>query len=539
MGAKLEETKGSLEAKKKEILASYAQMDEAKKILGEPGQGVSNEEFIKQQESSIDKDKLAQARKALLDGRGDDKPRTYGSMKQQFRFDNASKIIEKADALEKFKGASADVSNKSSEWQGLEKTRVQQAKDFGWAKNDEATANAKVEQASLKALELSKKTMPYDRSGGDAAAGYYATEKQKAASRAQALGADNLQPSALQKQARDRTYGKEQITTGDGIRTYESAANTQFGEGSNAAFEDLVSKNVLPSLEKFGKIYEQISEGGGAKGQFERMKGSMLGMTTPAPGAPTTAPGAPTTAPGAQTEIAKGVADGVKRTQVLTALSALGYNQRSTQMSTAGGGITVDETTALKNKHGYVAGDGFKSDEKRQAYNDELKALKKQKADSAPQVGTLQQAPPKSQSEQTLKNPQEQKPPQQENTSQLISSILTSVQQIAADLLNKKQSDDYGNSVMGSEGKLTGGQQAGVGGGGPQGNGAVSVNNSVSFSVSSTAGEDSDKSMAVAEQIKAGMSAFLSSPEFISKVTSIANQAAKVKTPPKQIPVTN
>lgn len=499
MGAKLEETKGSLEAKKKEILASYAQMDEAKKILGEPGQGVSNEEFIKQQESSIDKDKLAQARKAILDGRGDDKPRTYDSMKQQFRFDNASKIIEKADALEKFKGASADVSNKSSEWQGLEKTRVQQAKDFGWAKNDEATANAKVEQASLKALELSKKTMPYDRGGGDAAAGYYATEKQKAASRAQALGADNLQPSALQKQARDRTFGKEQITTGDGIRTYESAANTQFGEGSNAAFEDLVSKNVLPSLEKFGKIYEQISEGGGAKGQFERMKGNMLGVTTPAPGATTTAPGA-------QTEIAKGVADGIKRSQA---------------MSTAGGGITVDENAALKNKYGYVTGEGFKTDEKRQAYNDELKALKKQKADSAPQVGALQQAPPKSQSDQTLKNPQEQKPPQQENVNQLISSILDTVKGIA---------NEFNKEKVSGEGSTNGSPA-------PQGQtGGISVNTPVTFGVNLTAGQGSDTGVAVAEQIKSGLVQFLSSTEFIQKVTSIANEAAGVKTPPKQLP---
>ena len=468
INSKLEETKGNLETKKKEILASYAKMDEAKKVLGEPGQGVSNEEFIKQQESSIDKSKVEEARKIVGNGR---QPSSITG--EDPRFYNASKLIEKADALEKFKGASADVSSKGAEWQGLEKSRVQQSKDLGFARNDEAAANAKVEQASLKAAELSKKTMPYDRSGGDAAAGYYATEKQKAASRAQALGADNLQPSELQKQARNRTSGRETILSpySGQQNTYENVANTQFGKGSNAAFEDLVSKNVLPSFKGFEKIYEQISQGGGAKGEFERMKGSMLGVTA----------SSSASLGGPQSEIAKGVVDGIKQSQV--------------------------KGTANQ-------------------------PMMKQQGIGAPpqQENKNQQAP---------KNAQEQGSPQQENTSQLISSILTSVQQIAADLVNKKQSDDYGNSVMGSEGKLTGGQQAGVGGGGSQGNGAVSVNNSVSFSVSSTAGEDSDKSMAVAEQIKAGMSAFLSSPEFISKVTSIANQAAKVKTPPKQIPVTN
>ena len=514
INSKLEETKGNLETKKKEILESYRKMDEAKRILGEPGQGVSNEEFIKQQESSINKSELDAARYTVgnyakgqelsgmdqftttLSGLGDailagsaglgelatlgqidfgsksrmdsadKKFNAVDGIKSKEEYDKALALLQKSAAISDLKTSSGEVSSKSAEWQGLEKSRVQQAKDFGWAKNDEAAANAKVEQASLKAAELSQKVMPYDRSGGDAAAGYYATEKQKAASRAQALGADNLQPSALQKQARDRTSGKEKITTGDGIKTYESAANTQFGEGSNAAFEDLVSKNVLPTLEKFGKIYEQISEGGGAKGQFERMKGSMLGMTTPAPGAPTTAPGA-------QTEIAKGVADGVKRTQVLDKLSALGYNQ---------------------------------------------------KADSVPQVGTLQQAPPKSQSEQTLKNPQEQKPPQQENVNQLISSILDTVKGIA---------NEFNKEKVSGEGSTNGSPA-------PQGQtGGISVNTPVTFGVNLTAGQGSDAGVAVAEQIKSGLVQFLSSAEFIQKVTSIANQAAKVKTPPKQIPVTN
>ena len=547
INSKLEETKGNLETKKKEILESYRKMDEAKRILGEPGQGVSNEEFIKQQESSINKSELDAARYTVgnyakgqelsgmdqftttLSGLGDailagsaglgelatlgqidfgsksrmdsadKKFNAVDGIKSKEEYDKALALLQKSAAISDLKTSSGEVSSKSAEWQGLEKSRVQQAKDFGWAKNDEAAANAKVEQASLKAAELSQKVMPYDRSGGDAAAGYYATEKQKAASRAQALGADNLQPSALQKQARDRTSGKEKITTGDGIKTYESAANTQFGEGSNAAFEDLVSKNVLPTLEKFGKIYEQISEGGGAKGQFERMKGSMLGVTTPAPGAPTTAPGA-------QTEIAKGVADGVKRSQA---------------MSTAGGGITVDENAALKNKYGYVTGEGFKTDEKRQAYNDELKALKKQKADSAPQVGALQQAPPKSQSDQTLKNPQEQKPPQQENVNQLISSILDTVKGIA---------NEFNKEKVSGEGSTNGSPA-------PQGQtGGISVNTPVTFGVNLTAGQGSDTGVAVAEQIKSGLVQFLSSAEFIQKVTSIANEAAGVKTPPKQLP---
>jgi len=60
----------------------------------------------------------------------------------------------------------------------------------------------------------------------------------------------------------------------------------------------------------------------------------------------------------------------------------------------------------------------------------------------------------------------------------------------------------------------------------------VNVSTPVSLTVNTSAAQGTDAATAIAEQIKTGLSSFLSSPEFIGKVTSIANQAAGKVTPP-------
>jgi hypothetical protein len=121
----------------------------------------------------------------------------------------------------------------------------------------------------------------------------------------------------------------------------------------------------------------------------------------------------------------------------------------------------------------------------------------------------------------------EKKSPEQDSSQQVLNSILTSVNQIAQSVNPQQQGSE--RSQPSSSAPVQG--SASVGGGG-----GVNVSTPVSLTVNSSAGQGVDTATAVAEQIKLGLSSFLSSPEFIGKVTSIANTAAKVKSPPKQTP---
>jgi TP901 family phage tail tape measure protein len=119
------------------------------------------------------------------------------------------------------------------------------------------------------------------------------------------------------------------------------------------------------------------------------------------------------------------------------------------------------------------------------------------------------------------KNGKPQPAPQQntpENTAQLISNILQVVQKIATDF----------------EQKAAGAQPGAISGTG-SGNAPVSVSAPVNLSINSTAGENKTEVTNVADKIKTDLTAFLSSAEFIERVTTIAKQATGDKQPPKQM----
>jgi hypothetical protein len=132
---------------------------------------------------------------------------------------------------------------------------------------------------------------------------------------------------------------------------------------------------------------------------------------------------------------------------------------------------------------------------------------------TAPSPATKTQEPPAAQKTKQ----EEQKRPEPEKAQdpyQLISNILTTVDQIAAEL--QKQVNPAA---------ATGGQ-AGAGG-------AVSVSTPVNLSINSTAGENKTEVTNVADKIKTDLTAFLSSAEFIERVTTIAKTAAGNPPPPK------
>ena len=110
------------------------------------------------------------------------------------------------------------------------------------------------------------------------------------------------------------------------------------------------------------------------------------------------------------------------------------------------------------------------------------------------------------------------KPDQRQDPTQVVSNILTTVNQIAAEL--QKQV---------SPTAADGGQSVASGG-----SGSVSVSAPVNLSINSTAGENKTEVANVADKIKTDLTAFLSSPEFLERVTTIAKNATGNPQPPKQ-----
>ena len=117
----------------------------------------------------------------------------------------------------------------------------------------------------------------------------------------------------------------------------------------------------------------------------------------------------------------------------------------------------------------------------------------------------------------------EKKSPEQENANQLISSILTAVQGLSETLKQPPATYSQGGAAGSSEESAVG-------------NSTINVSTPVSFSVDASGGQQIDQSKAVAEQIKNQLVSFLSSSEFTQKVKSIADAAAGIKNPPKQLP---
>jgi len=196
--------------------------------------------------------------------------------------------------------------------------------------------------------------------------------------------------------------------------------------------------------------------------------------------------------------------------------------------------ISKEEEIKAKSKYGYdTQSKSFANKSDEAGYNSEIEKIKNQKLAQSSGVtpGAQPGAPVMAQQPAAAEKvkAQEQNKVQantQQDTSQLISSILAAVQQISTTLTENNNKQAAGPAGTGSPAGAT--PDGGGGGGG------VSVSTPVSFTVTSANGESADASKQVAEQIKSGLTEFLSSSEFISKVTSIANGAAGVKTPPKQ-----
>jgi hypothetical protein len=508
----------------KSAVSAQAQVDSTVESLGGNANNLPIEDFIKSMEvSKEDKDKAQSLvgnmskedfvnQKIVTSnsagGGGGLRPVTSsatapGELVKKSRseeYDKALAILDKQKKVDALRAASEQASSKKSEATGLSKASEEIRK-----KQDEFAPIVQAKnEASRKASEVAtqSRNLVLDKKPLQDSMNYYANDKKaRETALAQSLATENLKKTKQQKQTLDRSSGRETTISpysGKGD-TYENIAVTKAGGANQSAFQDLLSQMVVPSFDKFKDVYASLGEEGGAKGAYERTRNEMIG--------PALSSKTPITESASQSQqMVSAIKEGVKQASA----------------STVGGAITSEENKSLMSKHGYVQGEGWKNESGKAAYSEELKTLKEQKQaqqqlSSQTGANNLQK---NAEQEQAKKQESEKAKAQsaQQDPTQLISSILTTVQQISTDLQKKASGTTEQQPA-----------QSGSAGG-------VSVSAPVSFSVNSTAGEGKDAASAIAEQIKVGLSSFLSSPEFIGKVTSIANQAAGNKTPPTSLP---
>jgi hypothetical protein len=505
----------------KSAVSAQAQVDSTVESLGGNANNLPIEDFIKSMEvSKEDKDKAAAItsmgkEKYLnkISGTGV----SYGSTggiggnagnvvtplileERGKKYDEAVALQEKVKKVEALKAASQQVSSKKSEAVGVSNEIKEINKKYDALAPDIQAKNDAAKKASEVATQ--SRNLVLDKKPLQDSMDYYANDKKaRETALAQSLATENLKKTKQQKQTLDRSSGRETTISpysGKGD-TYENIAVTKAGGANQSAFQDLLSQMVVPSFDKFKDVYASLGEEGGAKGAYERTRNEMIG--------PALSSKTPITESASQSQqMVSAIKEGVKQASA----------------STVGGAITSEENKSLMSKHGYVQGEGWKNESGKAAYSEELKTLKEQKQaqqqlSSQTGANNLQK---NAEQEQAKKQESEKAKAQsaQQDPTQLISSILTTVQQISTDLQKKASGTTEQQPA-----------QSGSAGG-------VSVSAPVSFSVNSTAGEGKDAASAIAEQIKVGLSSFLSSPEFIGKVTSIANQAAGNKTPPTSLP---
>jgi hypothetical protein len=575
------DTSNKIQENSKLIKESEQQMQSAQNVLGKIPEGVSTEEFIKQQEASIGGGELENARKIVSSGlaerqaQGLEVPQkllsaftdsalatstlvgdwlTLGATKgtgmdfekmnsywkksaetnfaqangtqniqqdindpdTQAKYNEALAVLQKAAALDTFKSSSYNIQKSEKENEGLSKTQQETV-----TRQNESAAKIKVAQEDLfkKTTEANIKkaqTMPVAGAAGkqyvdkNEAARREAAEKKALAENLAMQGGGDL-ANEQQKKNKARSQGRGLATPSELTRsmsgkmdTFENAAMLEFGGANNKSFDKLISQQALPSFENFASVYEQLGGKGKGREFYQQKKTELFGAekTVTKPTSPTAA------TPESVTQGTTAAMDLEKRKK--SEIDSL--MQKYTKYG-EDGKVTFNPKT------------GFESQAEQEAFNAELAKLKKeQRGYTLENIGaggtnaqgstTRTQEPAAAQKTKQ----EEQKKPEPEKAqdpSQLISNILTTVNQIAAEL--QKQVNPAA---------ATGGQ-AGAGG-------AVSVSTPVSLSINSTAGENKTEVTNVADKIKTDLTAFLSSQEFLERVTTIAKQATGDKQPPKQ-----
>jgi len=565
------DTSNKIQENSKLIKESEQQMQSAQSVLGKMPEGISTEEFIKQQESSINKDEVEKAKKlvgnysrgqglnakdktsALLAGLGNQAlgasaltgeiltagQYNFGSSYRfekaeenyaaadgaspetlKAEYDKALKLIQKASAVDTLKGSYETFTSKTKANEGLSQTRQETI-----VKQNESAAKIKVAQEDVfkKTTEANIKkaqTMPTAGAAGKQYLDKNQAARQEAANKAalaENLGVpDGNLLNGQQKKNRARTSGAE-LTYNEfaGRRTsFESRALTQFGGANQKSYESLIKQGAVPSFEKFKNVYEELGGKGKGREFYDRTRAEMLGAqpVTKKPAAPV--------AQGAQSPAMAQTAESINNAQILQQFKNEEMNNLMEKYTKRGedGKITFNPRN------------GFESQDQQDAFNKEVADLRKKQRgytlENTPAAiaPTAKDVEDQTNKVKNLPKDQEQKKPEannQQDANQLISNILQVVQKIATDFEQKAAGAQPGQVAAG----------AGAGGG----NGPVSVSTPVNLTVNSQNGENKTEVVSVADKIKSDLTAFLSSKEFMDRVTTIAKNATGNPQPPTQI----
>jgi predicted GNAT family acetyltransferase len=427
-------------------------------------------------------------------------------------YDKAISLLNASELSKTIQEQSSVINDKKTQNESYSKNQQETV-----TKQNESAAKIKVAQEDLfkKTTEANIKkaqTMPVAGAAGkqyidkNEAARQEAAKKKAIEENLAMQGGGDL-ANEQQKKNRARSQGRELTFNkfSGKMDTFESTAILESGGANRKSFDKLMSQQTLPSFEKFSKIYEEDAGKGKGKEFYQQKRAELLGADK-AVNKPTS-PAA--TTPESVTQGTAAAMDLEKRKK--SEMDSL--MQKYTEYGSDG-------------KMTFNPRNGFASEDKQKAFNEEVAKLRKtQSSYTLENVGagslntqgvtTRTQEPAAAQKTKQ----EEQKKPEAEKAqdpSQLISNILTTVNQIAAEL--QKQVNPAA---------ATGGQ-AGAGG-------AVSVSTPVNLSINSTAGENKTEVANVADKIKSNLTAFLSSPEFTDRVTTIAKTAMGNPPPPKSI----
>ena len=434
-----------------------------------------------------------------------DSPKELKAYEDKFsgKVNEAKRFLEVRDQASSLTSENLSfISDKESQNEGLRSELVKIEK-----KQEEASERSKLAVKDF--LEKDKaaataRNIAYDRAPGEKAmAGYAEDAAARQRSRDEALGKETKGKTKRQKEAMARSSGREKTINEYGDQmTFEAAALLRGGGANQKSFQDLLEKNTLPSFEKFEKVYASLGVEGGARAAFEEQRTKMFGLSTPRASQPLSAQ---TSSPEVEATV-RGVKEGVEA--AVKRISSIPN-------------VSRDENDSLLKKWGFEQETGFKDEKSRAGYKKELQMLQEKNAQKPPS-SSVPSALPASKPELSIPKEAEKAANAQQDSSQIMANILSSVERIVAEL---QAGATDGTSKSGQEKSA----ESSVS---PE----INVSSDIALTVNSSAGQGLDAATAIAEQIKNGLSAFLSSPEFVGKVTSIANQAAGNKTPPKILP---
>ena len=210
-------------------------------------------------------------------------------------FNEAMALIDKAAAIEGIKKNSKNILDKGSENKGLEEKKVEISQEQSKSGVDLKSATAAFKEAATISDKLQSNVLTYDNSAQSEVSARDAARRDAILQKNLRENLGGASQTDRQKESVEISSPNYKIRSADGeMRTIERDAIVQSGAQDsersrvgeeafmarlNKAFALTDKQNVLPSFEKFEKVYAQM--GGGkenARAEFEKKKAEKFGI---------------------------------------------------------------------------------------------------------------------------------------------------------------------------------------------------------------------------------------------------------------------